>query len=176
MGGMNIHQLLTPAESAQAIIAHVAEGVDLAKKARLPRQFIDVIKEHHGTTLVYYFYRQQLEKMGGDKTKVDEREFRYPGPKPRSKESLIIMIADSLEAASRSLDKVNEETVLKLTNQIIKEKGEEGQYERSLMTLEELHIVKETLAKTLVAYGHTRVKYPKRELGEETLREDIEKV
>ena len=110
-GSMNIHQLLTPQESAQVIIAHVSEGVALARKAGLPEQFIDIIKEHHGTTLVYYFYRKQLEKVGGDKTLVDEKEFRYAGPKPSSKESAIIMIADSLEAASRSLEKMNEENL-----------------------------------------------------------------
>lgn len=172
-GGMNIHQLLTPQESAQVIIAHVTEGMVLARKAGLPEQFIDIIREHHGTTLVYYFYRQQLEKMGGDKSKVDQAEFRYSGPKPRSKESVIIMIADSLEAASRSLEKMNDESVLKLTSQIIKEKAEDGQFDRSTLTLEELATVKETLSKTLVAYGHSRVKYPKRDLGEETLRDDI---
>ena len=175
-GGMNIHQLLTPQESAQVIIAHVAEGVMLAREAGLPEQFINVIQEHHGTTLVYYFYRQQVEKMGGDKSKVDQSEFRYNGPKPRTKESVIIMIADSLEAASRSLEKVNEESVLKLTTQIIKEKAEDGQFDRSVLTLEELAVIKETLVKTLVAYGHSRVKYPKRELGEETLRDDLEGV
>src|SRR5690606_29967065 len=84
-GGMNIHQLLTPQESAQVIIAHVAEGVAMARKAGLPEQFIDIIKEHHGTTLVYYFYRKEIEKHGGDASQVDEKDFRYSGPKPRSK-------------------------------------------------------------------------------------------
>lgn len=108
LGEVNIHQLFTPQESAHVIMSHVPEGVAMAREAGLPEPIIDIIKEHHGTTLVYYFYRKQIEKMGGDKSKVDEREFRYAGPKPRSKESGIIMIADSFEAASRSLDKVNE--------------------------------------------------------------------
>lgn len=162
-GGVNIHQLLTPIESAQVIIAHVSEGVSLARKAGLPEQFIDIIKEHHGTTLAYYFYRKQLDLMGGDKSKVDEKEFRYAGPKPRSKESVIIMIADSLEAASRSLDKVNEESLTELANRLIKEKAEDGQFDQSLLTFEELAKVKTTLVKTLVAYGHSRIKYPQQE-------------
>lgn len=162
-GGMNIHQLLTPQESAQVIIAHVSEGVALARKAGLPEQFIDIIKEHHGTTLTYYFYHKQLEKMGGDKSLVDEREFRYAGPKPRSKESAIIMIADSVEAASRSLEKISEETLMALATRLIKEKAEDGQFDNCLLTFEELAIVKATLVKTLVAYGHTRVKYPAQE-------------
>jgi cyclic-di-AMP phosphodiesterase PgpH len=162
-GGMNIHQLLTPQESAQVIIAHVSEGVALARKAGLPEQFIDIIKEHHGTTLTYYFYRKQLEKMGGDKSLVDEQEFRYAGPKPRSKESVIIMIADSVEAASRSLDKITEESLMALANRLIKEKADDGQFDDSLLTFEELSIVKTTLVKTLVAYGHSRIKYPTQE-------------
>jgi len=162
-GGMNIHQLLTPQESAQVIIAHVSEGVAIARKAGLPEQFIDIIKEHHGTTLTYYFYRKQLEKVGGDKSLVDEREFRYTGPKPRSKESVIIMIADSVEAASRSLDKITEETLLELATRLIKDKADDGQFDNCLLTFEELAIVKITLIKTLVAYGHSRVKYPTHE-------------
>lgn len=159
-GGVNIHQLLTPQESAKVIIAHVSEGVSLARKAGLPEQFIDIIREHHGTTLVYFFYRKQLDKMGGDKSLVDEREFRYPGPKPRSKESAIIMIADSVEAASRSLDRVNEDTLMELATRLIREKASDGQFDNCLLTCEELAIVKNVLVKTLVAYGHSRVKYP----------------
>lgn len=172
-GGMNIHQLLTPQESAHVITTHVAEGVALARKAGLPEQFIDIIKEHHGTTLAYYFYRKQLEMAGGDKSKVDEKDFSYTGPRPRSKESAIIMIADSLEAASRSLEKITEETISGLTSRIIRDKYEDGQFDQSLLTLEELAIVKKTLVKTLTAYGHARVKYPKRDIGEETLKDDV---
>lgn len=171
-GGMNIHQLLTPSESAQVIIAHVGEGVSLARKAGLPEQFIDVIKEHHGTTLVYYFYRKELEQVGGDESRVDENHFRYSGPKPRSKESAIIMLADSFEAASRSLEVMNEESLRELCNRIIRDKNLDEQFNRCLLSLEELFIVKETLIKTLLAYGHARVKYPKRDLGEEAFKDD----
>lgn len=161
-GGVNIHQLLTPLESAQVIISHVSEGVALARKAGLPEQFIDIIKEHHGTTLVYYFYAKQLELTGGDDASpIDERDFRYMGPKPRRKESCIIMIADSIEAASRSLDEVNEQTVTDLVDNIVKTKIEDGQFDNSLLTFEELLLVKRAIVKTLVAVGHSRIKYPK---------------
>lgn len=163
LGGMNIHQLLTPKESAHVIIAHVSEGVSMARKAGLPEQFIDIIKEHHGTTLAYYFYRKELEKMGGDKNLVDEKDFRYAGPKPRSKESAIIMIADSIEAASRSLEKITEETLMELAGRLIRDKADDGQFDNCLLTFEELATVKSTLVKTLVAYGHSRIKYPTRE-------------
>lgn len=160
LGEVNIHQLLTPQESVQVIMSHVSEGVALAREASLPEPIIDIIKEHHGTTFVYYFYRKQLEKMGGDKNKVDEREFRYSGPKPHSKESGIIMIADSFEAASRSLEKVNEEALTGLIDRIVREKIEDGQFDHCILTFEELSIVKRVLVKTLLAAGHSRVKYP----------------
>ncbi len=160
---VNIHQLLTPQESAMVIMSHVPEGVALAREAGLPEPIIDIIKEHHGTTLVYYFYRKQLEKMDGDKTKVDEKEFRYGGPKPRTRESGIIMIADSFEAASRSLEKVNEETLHELIERIVKEKIEDGQLDECLLSFEQLSTVKRVLVKTLLAVGHSRIKYPSHE-------------
>lgn len=163
MGEMNIHQLLTPQESAQVIMAHVSEGVVLAREAGLPEPIIDVIKEHHGTTLVYYFYRKQLEKMGDDRNLVDESEFRYAGPKPRSKESGIIMISDTFEAASRTLEKVNESTVTSLLDRLVREKADDGQFDQCLLTCEEMATVKKVLIKTLLAAGHARVKYPARE-------------
>ena len=162
-GAVNIHQLLTPLESAQVIISHVTDGQILAKKHHLPRAFIDIILEHHGTTLVYYFYRKQLELKGGKKEEVDETAFRYPGPKPRSKESAIIMICDTVEAASRSLETITEETLIDLINRLVAEKAEEGQFEDCQLTFEELTKVKRTLVKSLLLVQHVRVKYPKRE-------------
>lgn len=161
-GGLNIHQLLTPLESTQVILGHVTEGVALARKYNLPEPFIDVIQEHHGTTLVYYFYRKQLELMEGDENLVNEADFRYPGPKPRSKESAIVMIADSIEAASRSLDELSEERVRALIDRIVAERMEEGQFDDSPLTFQELQIVKDSIAKTLLIASHSRIKYPVR--------------
>jgi putative nucleotidyltransferase with HDIG domain len=172
-GGVDVHQLLTPQESAEVIIAHVSEGVALARKAGLPEQFIDIIKEHHGTSLVYFFYRKQLEKVGGDKSKVNEADFRYAGPKPRSKEAAIIMIADTLEAASRSLDKINEESLTELASRLVREKIDDGQFTNCLLTLEELSLVTASLVKTLVAFGHSRIKYPSREQRKENAVETL---
>ncbi|NGX62153.1 MAG: Cyclic-di-AMP phosphodiesterase PgpH [Chlamydiae bacterium] len=167
LGGMDMHQLLIPLESAQVIIAHVSEGVAMARKEGLPEPFIDIIKEHHGTTLVYFFYHKQLELMQGDKTKIDADDFRYSGPKPRTKESTIIMIADTLEAASRSLDLFNEETVTNLVDTLISQKMEDGQLSDSILTFEELGVVKKTIIKTLLAASHPRIKYPPHHPGEE---------
>lgn len=167
-GGMNLHKLLTPKESAEVILAHVPEGVALAREAGLPEALIDVIKEHHGTTLVYYFYRKELERFGGDKSVVDQKEFRYAGPTPRSKESGIIMITDSFEAASRSLDVINEETLTELLNKIILDKFVDGQFDNSLLTFRDLAIIKKSLVKNLLAAGHSRVKYPSEETQEKS--------
>jgi putative nucleotidyltransferase with HDIG domain len=162
LGGFNIHQLLTPLESTQVIIAHVPEGEALARKHRLPQSFIDIIREHHGTTLVYYFYHKQLEQAGGAEDQVDEKLFRYPGPKPHTKESAIIMLADTVEAASRSLDEISEEALTKMVDKLVKEKADDGQLDECQLTFEELGIVKKTLVKTLSITGHLRVKYPEK--------------
>lgn len=161
--GVNIHQLLTPLESAQVIISHVTDGELIAKRAHLPQRFIDIIREHHGTTLVYYFYRKQLELKGNRPEEVDESQFRYPGPKPRSKESAIIMICDSVEAATRSLEEINEQTLTELVNRMVTDKEEDGQFDECQLTFEELSRVKRTLVKTLLISHHVRIKYPKKE-------------
>lgn len=161
-GGFNIHQLLTPIESAQVIIAHVPEGEALARKFHLPQSFIDIIREHHGNTIVYCFYAKQLEQMGGDPAKVDERLFRYPGPKPRQKESAIIMLADTLEAASRSLDVISEESLRVMVEKLVDEKIDDGQLDECRLTFEDLGIIKKSFVKTLVVTGHLRIKYPER--------------
>jgi putative nucleotidyltransferase with HDIG domain len=162
LGGFNIHQLLTPAESTHVIIAHVPEGEALARKYHLPQNFIDVICEHHGTTMVYYFYCKQIEQMGGDTAKVNEKLFRYPGPKPRSKESAIIMIADTVEAASRSMDEVTEESVADMVDKLVAEKAEDGQFDDCQLTFEELGRVKRAMVKALMVTRHLRIKYPDR--------------
>jgi membrane-associated HD superfamily phosphohydrolase len=142
------------------IIAHVSEGEILAKKHRLPQGFIDVIKEHHGTTLVYFFYCKQVELMDGDPSKVSKKLFRYPGPKPHTKESALIMIADTVEAASRSLDEVTEEVVTEMIDRLVAEKAEEGQFDECPITFQELCKVKKAIVKALLVTRHLRIKYP----------------
>ncbi|MBS0628469.1 MAG: HDIG domain-containing protein, partial [Verrucomicrobia bacterium] len=160
LGGFNIHQLLTPLESTHVIIAHVAEGEILAKKHHLPQSFIDVIREHHGNTLVYFFYCKQIELMDGDPDRVNEKLFRYPGPKPHTKEAALIMIADTVEAASRSLDEVTEEAFVEMVDRLIAEKAEEGQFDECPITFQELGTVKKAIVKALLVTRHLRIKYP----------------
>jgi len=158
--GVNIHQLLTPVESAQVIISHITDGEILAKKYRLPQQFIDIIREHHGTTLVYYFYCKEVELKGGNVDEVDESLFRYPGPKPHSKESAIIMIADAAEAASRSLEDLSEQTFIDMVDRVVTDRIDDGQFQECSLTFEELEIVKKSITKMLLVTRHVRVKYP----------------
>lgn len=164
LGGFNIHRLLSPKESAQVIIAHVQEGEKLARKYGLPESFIDIMKEHHGSTLVYYFYKKEQEKRGHDQL-VSEEEFRYKGPKPHSKESAILMIADCVEAASRSLETSTEEDITKLVDRIVKERLFDGQLDNSSLTFEELIKVKKAIVKGLMVTHHVRVRYPINEMS-----------
>jgi putative nucleotidyltransferase with HDIG domain len=163
LGGFNIHHLLTPQESAQVIISHAIDGTALAEKYRLPQSFIDIIKEHHGTSLVYCFYRAQLELSGGESSLFNEDNFRYKGPKPRTKESAIIMIGDCVEAAFRSLDEVTELHVTAMVEGLIAEKIQDGQLNDCHLTFEELGKIKQAMIRTLLATRHSRVKYPQPE-------------
>lgn len=165
LGGFDIHQLLTPLESTQVIIAHVPEGEALARKHKLPQSFIDIIREHHGTTLVYYFYHAQLKRTSEEEEAVDEKLFRYPGPKPHTKESAIIMLSDTVEAASRSLDEISEEALSEMVDRLVKEKTDDHQLDECQLTFEELGSVKRVLIKTLAIAGHLRVKYPEKKSG-----------
>lgn len=159
-GGVNMHQLLTPLESANVIIAHVKEGERLARKYRLPQSFIDIIREHHGTTLVSCFYHKEMEQKGEQEAREAEKSFRYAGPKPRTKESGLIMLVDTIEAASRSLEEVTEESLTEMVSRLIAKKIEEGQFDECHLTFEDLSKVKKALVHTLVVARHVRVKYP----------------
>lgn len=158
--GPNVHQSLTSIESAQLIISHVAEGVKLAQYHELPANVIEVIQEHHGTGLVYYFYQARAKELGRAVDEVEEEQFRYPGPRPRSRESAIIMIADSIEAASRSLGEITEKSVSEFIEKIIMDKIQQKQLDNSHLTFNEIEVIKKTLIRALLANSHRRIKYP----------------
>ncbi len=160
--GFNMHQLLTPLESAQVIIAHVSEGVKLAEQYELPPSLVDVIQEHHGKGLVYYFYHAQVEQSRAKAVMVEECKFRYPGPTPRSRESAIIMIADSVEAAYRSLDEVSEKAVTELVESIVADKIREHQLDASCLTFDEIEGIKKAMIRSLISNAHSRIKYPEK--------------
>ncbi len=173
-GGENPHDTLTPTMSALIIIAHVKDGVDLAVKHKLNPRIIDVIQEHHGDSLVAFFYRRaqeqkklELEKVDRrlenpeDLPMVDEKNFRYPGPCPSTRESGIIALADMIESASRTLRKPNPARIRALIDDLVRAKIDDGQLDDCPLTLQELAIVKESFANTLRSMLHSRIDYPK---------------
>lgn len=173
-GVENPHETLTPTMSTLIIIAHVKDGVDLAVKHKLNPRIIDVIREHHGDSLVLYFYhkareqkKQEIDKVDRglenpeDLPKVDEKNFRYPGPRPSSRESGIIALADSIESASRSLQKPTPGRIRSLVDDIVRQKIQDGQLDDCPLTLRELAIIRESFANTLRSMLHSRIDYPK---------------
>lgn len=170
----NPHRDLTARMSALVLIAHVKDGVDLAIKHNLNSRIIDVIEQHHGTSLVWYFYRQALDQKAEvlrlveqDKAKEDdvpqvtEDVFRYPGPKPQSKESAIISLADAVESASRTLEKPNASRIEAMVDDIVQARMLDGQLDECDLTIADLARVKASFVKTLLTMMHSRIKYTK---------------
>jgi len=160
--GDNRHRSLVPAMSTLVIIAHVKDGADLARQGKLPECIIDFIQQHHGTTLVEYFYRQASEgkKFNPNGSEVDESSFRYPGPKPQTKEAGILMLADAVESASRVLVEPTPARIESLVEDISRKRLLDGQFDECGLTLAEVHKINESLVKSLTAVYHGRVKYP----------------
>jgi putative nucleotidyltransferase with HDIG domain len=159
--GDNRHDRLEPALSTLIIIGHVKDGAALAEQYRLPGAVIDFIQQHHGTTLVEYFYRQalRLQEENGHGGEL-EYAFRYPGPKPRSRESGIVMLADALESASRALTAPTPNSLRKLVHDLVMKRLLDGQFDDSGLTLTELNKIEESLAKSVIAVYHSRISYP----------------
>ena len=154
------HESLVPAMSTLVIIAHVKDGADLARQHGLPQSFIDFIEQHHGTTLVEYFYRQAEKEGEETDEEVDESTFRYPGPKPQTREAAVMMLADVCESASRALSEPAPARIEHLVDELAMKRLLDGQFDECGLTLKELALVKESLAKSLTAVYHGRVKYP----------------
>jgi putative nucleotidyltransferase with HDIG domain len=160
--GANRHQGLEPALSTLVIIGHVKDGVALAEQYQLPRPVIDFIQQHHGTTLVEYFYREALrlqESQGNGPVEL-EPTFRYPGPKPRNRENGIVMLADAVESSSRALSDPTPGSLRKLVHEMLMKRLLDGQFDESTLTLTELRVVEEAMCKGLIALYHSRIKYP----------------
>jgi len=154
---VNPHNDLSPKDSAQIIIDHIINGVELAKKNHIPDRIIDFIRTHHGTTLVYYFYKKE-EQFSGEK--VELNDFQYPGPIPFSKETAILMMCDSVEAASKSLKEPNSQSIDNLVDKIINKQMEDGQFMNADITFKELQTIKKVLKKKLKNIYHLRIEYP----------------
>ena len=161
-GKENRHESLVPAMSTLIIVAHVKEGVELARQYNLPQPIIDLIAEHHGTTLVEYFFRRAEERSHSDPNgeEVDEQTYRYPGPKPSTRESAVMMLSDAVESASRTLTEPTPSRIANLVHELALKRLLDGQFDECGLTLEELGIIEQSLVKSLTAVYHGRVKYP----------------
>ncbi len=184
----NPHDDLTPRMSALVLIAHVKDGVDLAIKNRLNSKIIDVIEQHHGNSLVYFFYRRALDQKKeilrlveedkareDDVPEVSEDGFRYPGPRPQFRESAIISLADAVESASRTLAKPTPSRVEQMVEDIVRNRLLDHQLDECDLTLAELASLKQSFVKTLLSMLHSRVRYPKEPEAKATPVEDARK-
>ncbi len=174
--GENPHDDLTPTMSALIIIAHVKEGIDLALKHKLNPEIVDIIRQHHGTSTVSYFLQRALQqqedaRLGGkimnmredDIPDVSEESFRYPGPRPQSKEAALVSLADSIESASRSLERPTPQRVGDLVRDIVKDRIETGQLDDTPLTIAEIWRAAESFRFSLVSMLHSRIAYPRRD-------------
>lgn len=161
-GGENRHETLEPTLSTLIIIGHVKDGLALAREYRLPQPICDAIQQHHGTTLIEYFYRQALRQQEGNGQGTADLEpaFRYPGPKPQNRENGILMLADAVESSSRTLQDPTPSRLRKLVHDLLMKRLLDGQFDESGLTLTELHRIEESLCKGLIALFHARIRYP----------------
>jgi putative nucleotidyltransferase with HDIG domain len=154
--GINPHEELSSRESATIIIDHVINGVEIAKKYNLPDRVIDFIRTHHGTSAVYYFYRTEKAKNED----IDIKDFSYPGPKPFSKETAILMMCDSVEAASKSLKEPTSSKINDFVENIVNKQLETGQFLNANITFKEIQAIKKVLKLKLSNIYHLRIEYP----------------
>jgi putative nucleotidyltransferase with HDIG domain len=156
LSGINAHDELDPKESANIIVNHVIDGIEIARKYNLPDRIIDFIRTHHGTSMVYYFYKKELETQG----QANKEDFKYPGPIPFSKETAILMMADSVEAASKSLKDPTSTKIDVFVEKIIDAQMEQGQFLNADVTFKDIELIKKVLKKKLNNMFHLRVEYP----------------
>ncbi len=178
--GGNKHDDIEPSVSRLVILNHVKEGIELGKKHKLNPIIIDFIPQHHGTSLMHYFYQRALEEAQ-DETSVKEEQYRYPGPKPQSKETAIVLLADSAEGATRTIDEPSPQKIEEVVRKVINNKFIDGQLDECNLTLREIELIARTFTRVLSAMYHGRVKYPEMKNGSEnrnrkSAEEDSDKV
>ncbi|HTI30231.1 MAG TPA: HDIG domain-containing protein [Methylomirabilota bacterium] len=159
-GAHNIHDDLTPESSARIIAGHVRDGIDLGYEYGLPVQIIGFIPQHHGTSVMSYFYGKALRELGGDEEVAARDRYRYPGPKPQSREAAILMLSDGVEASVRSLEEKDEVSIRDMVNRIVDARVEDGQLDEAELTLRNLTQIKEAFVQQLLGMYHTRIQYP----------------
>lgn len=170
LNNQNVHENLTPEESVSMIVQHVNEGVQLAKDHKLPQEIIDFIPMHHGKMVIKYFYERAKKMYGDEKVNIDD--FRYPGPKPDTKETAIIMLADGCESAVRSIDEPDATKVENVIDSIFKSRIDDRQLEDSPINFKDIKLLKEEFLSILLGQHHRRIKYPKQEDVEKGIQTD----
>jgi putative nucleotidyltransferase with HDIG domain len=163
--GVNPHERLQPSMSALIISSHVKDGVRMAREARLPEQIVDIIPQHHGTRLMTYFYEKARKQAAASGTEINEADFRYPGPKPQTKEAAIFMLADGVEAASRTIDEPTPSRLKDAIHQIAGRIVLDGQLDECDLTFADLEKIEQAFHRTLVGMYHHRVDYPGFDFG-----------
>jgi putative nucleotidyltransferase with HDIG domain len=158
--GINKHEALSPNMSCLIIASHVKEGLELAQEIRLTQDILDLIPQHHGTRIMTYFYRKALDSINGKNQEIDEVDFRYPGPKPQTKEAAILMMADSVEAASRTLTDPSPAQIQGMIDRLVDSIVADNQLDECDITLREIRMVKESFFKILTGLYHRRLDYP----------------
>ncbi len=161
LAGGNRHDDIEPTMSRLVILNHVKEGIDLGKKYKLNPMILDFIPQHHGTGLIHYFYQKALEEAK-DQESVKEENFRYPGPKPQNRETAIVMLADSVEGATRSIEEPNPVKIGDVVRRVINNKFIDGQLDECNLTLKEIERISTTFTRVLSAMYHSRIKYPEK--------------
>jgi len=161
-GGQNRHLNLSPSVSLLIIIGHVKDGIELAREYNLPNSILPFIQQHHGTTLVEYFYHQAREQneKSGNEPHISEMQYRYPGSKPKTREIAVVMLADATESATRAMAEPNPERIRSLVNDLTRKRLLDGQFDECDLTMRDLETVKATLVKTLIGIYHGRIAYP----------------
>jgi len=159
-GAHNIHDDLPAETSARIIAGHIRDGIDLGYEYGLPVQIIGFIPQHHGTSVMTFFHQKALAEVGGKAELVDERTFRYPGPKPQSREAAILMLADGVEASVRSLDEKDEASIRAMVDRIVDARVEDGQLDDADLTLKNIAQIKDAFVGQLLGMYHSRIKYP----------------
>jgi cyclic-di-AMP phosphodiesterase PgpH len=167
--GANPHDVLSPEESVRIVTSHVSEGIRLAREAGLPPAIVEIIPQHHGTKLLTPFYAKARALANGDESKVPEERFRYNGPKPQTKEAAIIMLADGVEAAARTLKDRSQERLLELIRRIVSGASQDGQFSDCEITLADLERITFSFLETLSRFYHGRITYPGFEFGEKRI-------
>ena len=170
-GAENPHNFLLPEDSKQIIFGHVTDGAKILEEYEMPQMVIDICRQHHGTTLMEYFYIKAKERN----PEVTEEQFRYPGPKPQTREAGIVNIADSCEAAVRAMDHPTGEKIEQFVHNLIEERISDGQLDDSGLTLKEIRKVEKSLISGLSSTFHSRIKYPKMKSEAEKMKEEVEK-